>query len=72
MSSNPKGAAATEDASTFQVNQKKLKELQESANAIKIGGKVCVYRKHIAHVQGSCFYFIGYSTTKEENHSSTS
>jgi hypothetical protein len=45
MSSEPKTAVTTttttSDASpVFQVNQKKMKELAENANAIKIGGKV--------------------------------
>lgn len=34
---------SSEATPVFQVNQKKLKELAESANAIKIGGKVCVF-----------------------------
>jgi hypothetical protein len=33
-------AASADVAPVFQLNQKKLKELAENANAIKIGGKV--------------------------------
>jgi hypothetical protein len=33
--------ASTDVTPIFQLNQKKLKELAENANAIKIGGKVC-------------------------------
>lgn len=42
MSSDQKTATTTSTDATpgFQINQKKLKELAENANAIKIGGKV--------------------------------
>jgi hypothetical protein len=33
----------TDAAPVFQVNQKKLKELAESASSIKIGGKVSLW-----------------------------
>jgi len=47
MSSDQKTATTTTTTASrdvtpgFQLNQKKLKELAENANAIKIGGKVC-------------------------------
>jgi hypothetical protein len=48
MSSDQKTATTTTTTTAsrdvtpgFQLNQKKLKELAENANAIKIGGKVC-------------------------------
>lgn len=44
MSSDQKtttSTASNDAAPVFQLNQKKLKELAENANAIKIGGKVC-------------------------------
>lgn len=42
MSSDQKttAPASTDATPVFQLNQKKLKELAENANAIKIGGKV--------------------------------
>jgi hypothetical protein len=41
MSSDQKTTTTSTDVTPgFQVNQKKLKELAETANAIKIGGKV--------------------------------
>ncbi len=44
MSSDQKTTTTTTSSNdttpTFQLNQKKLKELAENANAIKIGGKV--------------------------------
>ena len=40
MSSEQKTTSNEETTPVFQVNQKKLKELAESSNAIKIGGKV--------------------------------
>ena len=47
MSSDQKTTTTTTTSSTdatpvFQLNQKKLKELAENANAIKIGGKVFI------------------------------
>lgn len=42
MSSEPKTttAATSNDEVPFQINQKKLKELAERSEAVKIGGKV--------------------------------
>ncbi|CAF1006673.1 unnamed protein product [Adineta steineri] len=45
MSSAQTTTSTTDAAPVFQVNQKKLKELAESANAIKIGGKGTARRK---------------------------
>jgi len=45
MSSEQKTASNEETTPVFQVNQKKLKELAESSNAIKIGGKGTARRK---------------------------
>ncbi len=36
----PTASSSSDVTPIFQINQKKLKELAENANAIKIGGKV--------------------------------
>lgn len=58
--------ASSDATPTFQLNVKKMKELAEQANAIKIGGKVCRFDPK----ENSFSTFnLGYSSSKEENHS---
>jgi len=69
MSSEQK--TTSDDNVPFQVNQKKLKELAENSNAIKIGGKVDIlFNREIKLFVFICL--LGHSSSQEKNYSSTS
>lgn len=64
MSSDQKTASTTgasaDATSGFQLNVKKLKELAENANAIKIGGKVSL-KKIFSRLWVITMFILGYS-----------
>lgn len=53
MSSEPKTTTASNDQVPFQINQKKLKELAERSEAVKIGGKVHIVFQNHSHTSSS-------------------